>query len=135
MNHVINCILIFNFHGYLVYFFNLEVHFILFIWYMSAFHVWYQVVRFVSYSCITSYIWCVILIVVAIITIFNKFIVVVDLFVFCSLLSIDLCLVFIALVNNDIKDDIILIKVFFILVIIYLCCLIHNYIGVGWFHF
>ena len=117
MNYVVNCFILFNLHVYLSHVFNLEVHCTLFILYMSAFHVWYQVVRAVSYYSIIMYVWCVIFVVIAIVTVLKKFIVVVGLFIFYSLLGIDLCLGVLGLV---------VIKVFIILIIRYFWCLIHN---------
>ena len=107
MNHVVNCVLIFNLNGDLDHVFNLEVNFNLFVWYKPACHVWYYVVQLVSYSGRMSYIWCVILIVVALVIVFKKFIVVVEFFVFYSLLRIDLCFGVLGLV--DIKLSVILI--------------------------
>ena len=117
MNYGISCVLLFNLHGDLDHVFNLEVHCTLFIRYMSAFHVWYQVVRAVSYYSIILYVWCVIFVFIALVTVLKKVIVVVELFIFYSLLGIDLCLGVLGLV---------VIKVFIILIIRYFWCLIHN---------
>ena len=69
------------------------------------------------YYGIASYTRCVFFIVVAIVIVFKKVIVVVYFFAFYSLLSIDLCLSVLSLVNT---------KVFVILIIRYCWCLINN---------
>ena len=93
------------------------VQFTLFLCYTSAWHVWYQVFRAVYNYCRTSYIWCVVFIVVALATVFKKVIAVVEFFVFYSLLSINLCLGVLGLVDNYSKDDIIFLGVIVIFII------------------
>ena len=72
MNYTVNSVILCNLHGDLAHVLNLEINFNLFIWYTSDFHVWYKVVRDVSYSGRTLYIWCVIFIVVVVVNIFQK---------------------------------------------------------------
>ena len=64
------------------------------------------------------YIWCVVFIAVALITVFKKVIVVVvEFFILYILLSINLCFGSLGFIDNDIKDDIIVLRVFVIVII------------------
>ena len=64
------------------------------------------------------YIWCVVFIAVALITVLKKVIVVVvELFILYILLSINLCFGSLGFIDNDIKDDIIVLRVFVIVII------------------